>query len=383
MTPPTGDDPFPAVPDLVDPAVLTALLHRHGWRRRGGAPGRYSRWTPPDGTHTSLLVPEARPHGSGGARGGYADSGDLLGEALTALARSGEPSARAILRGLSVPGDEIRWCRDIPGTGGAVPWTTAEELTAAARAMLLAGARAAVRPAGYFGRRQGPQAAAFLDTVLLGPVGPAPGGHQLTAYTPVPDGRATATTLLGALQATREAVDRQRSGGSPAAFDDAIGLGVSHELTRALVKLVRGTEGAAVVLGWSPASGPPGGYPPRRPGRCSSRPATCPRWWPRASASVPRSRRSRSASRGRWCGCAARRPRAAAAYGSACSRARTCGRCGSGWTRPPTARRCRHTSRACRSVWTAASKAAAASAASPTPTGSPPSRSTHPNATAS
>jgi hypothetical protein len=261
VTPPTGDDPFPAVPDLVDPAVLTALLHRHGWRRRGGAPGRYSRWTPPDGTHISLLVPEARPHGSGGARGGYADSGDLLGEALTALARSGEPSARAILRGLSVPGDEIRWCRDIPGTGGAVPWTTAEELTAAARAMLLAGARAAVRPAGYFGRRQGPQAAAFLDTVLLGPAGPAPGGHQLTAYTPVPDGRATATTLLRALQATREAVDRQRSGGGPAAFDDAIGLGVSHELTRALVKLVRGTEGAAVVLGWSPTSGPPGGYP--------------------------------------------------------------------------------------------------------------------------
>ncbi|NEA92449.1 hypothetical protein G3I22_08885, partial [Actinospica acidiphila] len=27
-----------------DPAVLTALLRRHGWQRRGGAPGRYGRW---------------------------------------------------------------------------------------------------------------------------------------------------------------------------------------------------------------------------------------------------------------------------------------------------------------------------------------------------
>ncbi|CAM5283941.1 hypothetical protein SGRI78S_00208 [Streptomyces griseus subsp. griseus] len=31
----------------LDPAVLGALLRRHGWQRRGGAPGRYGRWTPP------------------------------------------------------------------------------------------------------------------------------------------------------------------------------------------------------------------------------------------------------------------------------------------------------------------------------------------------
>lgn len=38
-----GDRPrdgAPPEPGTVDPAVLTALLHRHGWRRRGGAPGR-------------------------------------------------------------------------------------------------------------------------------------------------------------------------------------------------------------------------------------------------------------------------------------------------------------------------------------------------------
>ncbi|NUS83162.1 MAG: hypothetical protein HOY75_10520, partial [Streptomyces sp.] len=94
------EEPAPAVPtpppDQVDPAVLGALLARHGWRRRGGAVGRYARWTPPGDLTggTSLLVPESRE---------FPDSGDLLGEAVTALARSAAPSAREVLIGLAVP----------------------------------------------------------------------------------------------------------------------------------------------------------------------------------------------------------------------------------------------------------------------------------------
>lgn len=34
-------------PARVDPAVLGALLARHGWHRRGGGAGPYSRWAPP------------------------------------------------------------------------------------------------------------------------------------------------------------------------------------------------------------------------------------------------------------------------------------------------------------------------------------------------
>ncbi|MBY8879854.1 hypothetical protein [Actinacidiphila acidipaludis] len=262
MTHPTGDAPVPPDPERVDPAVLSALLRRHGWQRRGGAPGRYSRWTPPgDAAGTSLLLPEGRPRG--GRRPEYADYGDLIGEALTALARSAVPSAREVLRALTVPGDAIRWSRDVPGAGPGVPWATADHLRSAARSMLLAGARAALRPAAYFGERHGPQAAAFLDTVLVGPSGAGVGGDLLTAYTPVPDGRPTATTLLRALQATRDAVDYQRATGGLDAFDAAVGLGVSHELARSLVKLVRGTEGVTVELEWSPEAGPPEGFPAR------------------------------------------------------------------------------------------------------------------------
>lgn len=258
----TGEPAMPD-PERVDPAVLTTLLVRHGWERRGGAAGRYSRWTQPGSTvrphesGTSLLVPERRPRGTPAA---YADCTDLLAEALIALARSAAPSAREVLLALTVPGDEIRWLRDVPRIDDAVPWTAAEQLRAGARAMLAAAARATRRSAGYFGSRHGPYAEAFLARVL---VGPARGGNLLTAYAPAPECRAATTTLLRSLQAARDAVDYQRATGRPEAFDAAVELGVSHELAEALVRLVRGTEGVEITLAWAPAAGTPDGFAAR------------------------------------------------------------------------------------------------------------------------
>lgn len=143
-------DPFPDTrpPEAAgaDPAVLTTLLRRHGWQRRGGAPGRYGRWGPPGpGTGTSLLVPAGRA---------FPDSEDLLAEALDALSRSGTPSAREILLALTVPSDEIRWSRDLPpGPGDAVAWTAEEQLRTTARRTLLAAALATRAHAGYHGAR--------------------------------------------------------------------------------------------------------------------------------------------------------------------------------------------------------------------------------------
>ncbi|MGW0906594.1 hypothetical protein [Streptomyces sp. NPDC002853] len=240
----------PPDPSQVDPAVLGALLGRHGWHRRGGAVGRYARWTPPGpgGGGTSLLVPESRA---------FPDCEDLLGEALTALACSASPSARDVLVGLAVPSDEIRWWRDVPaGPAGAATWTAEEQLRAAARQMLLAGALAARGRAGYYGARHRGPAAASLDGVL---VGPAPGGRRLTAFVPVLAGRLLAVRLHQALYAVREAVDYRRATGGMDAFDGAVEAGVSHELTEAVVALVRGTEGARVAVEWAPAAGVPEG----------------------------------------------------------------------------------------------------------------------------
>ncbi|MEV4919087.1 hypothetical protein AB0K47_20010 [Streptomyces tirandamycinicus] len=242
-------------PALVDPLVLGALLHRHGWRRRGGAAGRYARWTPPGpGTgSTSLLVPESRE---------FPDCEDLLGEALTALAGSAAPSAREVLVGLAVPSDEVRWWRDVPqGPSGAASWTVQEQLRSAARQFLLAGALAVRGRAGYHGARHRRQARAVLEGVL---VGPAPGGRGLTAFLPVDTGRSVAVRLHHALHAAREAVDYQRATGGMDAFDTAVAAGVSRELTEALVALVRGAEGARIAVAWSPSAGVPEG--------CAARP---------------------------------------------------------------------------------------------------------------
>ncbi|MDX3797245.1 hypothetical protein [Streptomyces sp. AK04-3B] len=232
----------------VDPAVLGALLRRHGWQRRGGAAGRYGRWTPPGpgGAGTSLLVPESRA---------FPDSDDLLGEALLALARSGTPSAREVLLGLAVPSDEIRWWRDAPaGPAGSASWAVEEQLRGAARQMLLAGALATRARAGYYGARHRRAALATLEGVL---VGSADGGRRLTAFAPVAAARPLAVRLHQALYAVREAIDYQRAAGAMDAFDGAVEAGASRELTEALIALVRGTQGARIAVEWAPAAGVP------------------------------------------------------------------------------------------------------------------------------
>ncbi|MGW1007576.1 hypothetical protein [Streptomyces sp. NPDC002520] len=246
-TVPWNEPPDPAG---VDPAVLGALLRRHGWHRRGGAAGRYGRWTPPGpaAAGTSLLVPESRA---------FPDSDDLLGEALDALARSDTPSAREVLISLAVPSDEIRWWRDTrSGPVGAAPWAVDEQLRAAARQMLLAAALATRARAGYYGARHRRSAAALLENVL---VGPAAEDGRLTAFVPVPAGRALAVRLHQALHAAREAIDYERATGGMDAFDGAVEAGVSRELTEALTTLVRGTEGARIAVAWAPGSGVPEG----------------------------------------------------------------------------------------------------------------------------
>ncbi|MFI6939962.1 hypothetical protein ACIBI4_11885 [Streptomyces sp. NPDC050418] len=233
----------------VDPAVLGELLRRHGWQRRGGAVGRYARWTAPGGVAaTSLLVPESRA---------FPDSEDLLDEALLALSRSAAPSARDVLVALALPSDEVRWSRDVPpGPAGTAPWMAEEELRGAARRMLIAGALAVRGRAGYYGARHRRPAAAALQNLL---VGPAPGGRRLTAFVPVESGRSLVVRLHHALYAAREAVDYRRATGGMEAFDTAIEAGVSQELTEALVALVRGSEGARITFAWAPAAGVPEG----------------------------------------------------------------------------------------------------------------------------
>ncbi|WP_107416895.1 MULTISPECIES: hypothetical protein [unclassified Streptomyces] len=240
----------PTGPADPDPRVLTALLHRHGWQPHGSRTGPCTRWTPPPG-HTagpvSLLVPAGRI---------FPDSGDLLAEAVAALVRCPDPTARDILTGLTTPSDEIRWTRDTPHPAAhdAAPWTADAHLRASARQLLLAAALAVHGPARHHGARHRRSARRLLDPVL---VGTAPASRALTAFVPVDPGRPLTERLHHALHATRDAVDYQRATGRADAFDTAVAAGASRELTEALIALVHGTQGAAVTLAWAPAPGPP------------------------------------------------------------------------------------------------------------------------------
>ncbi|WP_326794880.1 hypothetical protein OG946_04600 [Streptomyces sp. NBC_01808] len=239
-------------PAHTDPAVLGALLARHGWRRHGGSTGRYARFTPPGDAPggAGVLVPADRA---------FPDCTDLLAEALTALARSPEPSAPLVLTAVAVPSDEVSWEYGAERRAGPARWADAERLSAAARAMLLAGALAARRPAGFHGARLRPHAARDVEQTLLGP-----GAHaaRLTAFVPAPESRAVTTMLLRALRGTRDAVDRHHTTGAMDAFDHAVELGVCHELAEALTALVRGTDGVRITLAWAPAYPPPQGFAP-------------------------------------------------------------------------------------------------------------------------
>lgn len=249
--PPDGSHPLPD-PAAVDPAVLATLLARHGWVRRGGPAARYGRWTPPDDTDpgTSLLVP---------AGDGFDDAVELLTDAVTALAHSRSPSARSILLALAVPGDELRWHRDLPAPAAALPWDGAERLHRAARAMLAAGAKAGRTRAAYFGARLDTWAEDYLERVLV-----VENGAALTAYTPAPEGRTAVTTLVRALEALRDAVDYRRVSGGTDAFENAVQAGVSRELVQAVRELVRGATAARFSVAWSAAAGAPGGFADRR-----------------------------------------------------------------------------------------------------------------------
>ena len=128
------------------------------------------------------------------------------------------PSAREVLVGLAVPSDEIRWWRDVPtGPAGAASWTVEEQLRAAARQMLLAGALATRARAGYYGARHR-RTAARLPGERPGRRRP-PADAASPRSCPSRTGRPLAVRLHQALYAAREAIDYQRATGGMDAFD--------------------------------------------------------------------------------------------------------------------------------------------------------------------
>ena len=196
---PGHDGPATPTPPRSTPPSSAPCCDRHGWQRRGGAAGRYGRWTPPG--HR----PAAAPACSCPRAAAFPDSEDLLGEALTALARSAAPVRP---RGAGRPRraqrrDPLVARRARRARPGAAAWTVAGAAARGRPRRCCSPARSppAAR-AGYYGARHRRPAAGAPWTASSS--GAAPGGRSLTAFVPVDHGpRRRRTALPGPVRRPR------------------------------------------------------------------------------------------------------------------------------------------------------------------------------------
>lgn len=196
---------------------------------------------------------------------------DSLREALAELASMTTeygPRLGRVLRSLTkVPGDEIKFRKMMRTVHGAVPWPTGEELVTSSRNALLAAAKSQITKMPYYGNRGGRFAHRYLQSVLMGQT--EVGSYVVIAYTPAEEtfyetepkngqmllptigahsGQEITQSLVGALEATQEAVEYFQESASLAGFEEGVRRGVSRELAEALKGLVEDADGAEVAV---------------------------------------------------------------------------------------------------------------------------------------
>jgi hypothetical protein len=262
-----------AIPDDVDPIRLTVLLEDAGWQLVGGRQNSYNRFRPPgeeDDRGGSILIPldvEAP------------DFRDLLSAAILEIRSSSyrEQWDRIILPRLTVEAvDQFRFRRETSAPSGLISWHEGEKLIESARLALLAGAKAYMERASYFGNKLGGFARRYLDSVFMGQT--APGSYVVTAYAPVDErvpirgnspntlgfegidviqSRKLNVSVVNALEATIEAMSHYRETASYAGFEAGVDRGVSYEMTVALAKIVDNAGEADISIEWDPLSPDP------------------------------------------------------------------------------------------------------------------------------
>lgn len=264
-------------PANIDPARLTLLLERAGWRLAGGRRGVFNRMEPPvnSGSITvrpwSLLIPLDRQAGD------FSESMQAaLADAATRTNR--EQWFTEIYPKLRTePIDSFRFRKESSAPSGLISWKQGEELIQSARATLIAGAKSHVEHLRRFSNKFGQFASRYLDSVLMGQT--AVGSYIVTAYAPIhsiipislsksdmpampgtdsANARDVTESIYKALEATAEALDHQRRTGSYSAFDSGVREGLSYDLTVALQGITQDSEGGDISIEWDPVEPPRG-----------------------------------------------------------------------------------------------------------------------------
>jgi hypothetical protein len=259
-------DSGPRIP-TVNARRLATVLEEAGWRRVGGRRDVYSRFAPPGAEserYGGLVVPldSAAP-----------EYQELMDAAIAELssAQHRDIWQRTIMPRLSLESaDEFRFRKDSAAPSGLIAWRQGENLIEAARAALIAGAKAYMEPGRrHYSNLHGQFAGRYLDTVLMGQTGV--GSYIVTALAPstvsvplkggrveslgiegvdITPARKVTSAIVTAIDATVEAVAHHRSTGSFSGFDDRLNEGISFEMASALRNLSRDADEAEIVIEW-------------------------------------------------------------------------------------------------------------------------------------
>ena len=162
----------------LDPRRLSKYLVGHGWERSGGRDGLYERYRFSTGESSheqfSVILP---------LDPSWADYSELLDELRFRVEALGHTEALLHSEELErIPGDELKFRKDVATVGGAVAWSSGKDLIWAAENILLAGAKTRLSRRAYYGQASGRFAHRFLDSVLMGQT--EIGSYVVTAFAP-------------------------------------------------------------------------------------------------------------------------------------------------------------------------------------------------------
>jgi hypothetical protein len=252
----------------VNPAVLTTMLLRTGWREVMGKPGILQVLESPD-AERDVSIP-LNPD--------FRDYPTRLNEALTeAEGALGERARPFMLQLLAGPMDELLFVQNAQTVYGSIEWRLGEQLHDIAGQTCRAAAKSSLQHLPHFGVKGMGTAKRFMDKVRMGQT--EAGSYIVTALVPLygqdiaePQPlvgyeavgdlqggffRGVTQNLMQAAEAAVYAAGEYERYDSIEPFADMIEYGLSADLLDALSKLPESGQEAEIRAVWSPLAGDP------------------------------------------------------------------------------------------------------------------------------
>lgn len=252
---------------------VTAALRKFGWEPSGGVAGLFETWRNGEGSRDAELLLPVDP-----TKGDYSD---LLARARERLVMWDSHSVVRFFAELDRTSraqlDKTSFEKESALPSGLISWQDGEDLFSAARATLVAAAKATKTPRRYHGNSSAYLAKHFLESAIMGQT--EVGSFVVTALSPSGErfhyskadsektegydeamttvtGREVIARLESALSAARDALDEFRKTPRVEVFDESVSRGVSYELVVALTTISSGSDDSAVKITFAGADAP-------------------------------------------------------------------------------------------------------------------------------